>query len=561
MKYFVIFLIFIGFVGSAFALDDETLQFTGISLEEHYEIEILGLKDEYTVGEEYSFYFVILGYGYSCANHQVSYPDENGNIMSMGAEVLCAPGQSMHELKNNSLDGKRIFGNTGIKKSGTYTVTVTFEKPNKYYPTTISKEFRVVESTTENFNKLSPLKQIKLGVATDKIRCNEGLKFILKYDANPACVKSESILKLAERGWISETDEHSLLILKKVSESCTNDSPKERMANPLRYSNGTHIFSNLGCEWKKIGVYVGDDIPVIIKKESDPIIDSVWRTDEDYCQDWCDQEELYVMGCEQPILAHLTKYSNLFSEEFNGVYGIEDIGLPDGVSEEKLKECVDFIYEKRTSGQEKTTPEPDSFRSSEPSTKIEIVFGEPYKNGLVPVTTSEVTIFAEELEEITVWDFQLTGNFGENKRATWDEIPKEDRIWYQIINENSKDVINYSQGSPITAILADQHIYEMTCDMSSSVEGESAHPTTFPIKSGNYAIVARNSNIGIYPDTNGEYSIEFASIFPHYVRFLEDMGEIISEETQECDARWQIDGKPEMEHTAGYYTKMVFRIE
>jgi hypothetical protein len=74
----------------------------------------------------------------------------------------------------------------------------------------------------------------------------------------PACVKPESIPKLAERGWISETDEHSLLTLKKVSDSCANDSPKERMANPLRYSNGTHAFSNLGCEWKVIGVYLGN---------------------------------------------------------------------------------------------------------------------------------------------------------------------------------------------------------------------------------------------------------------------------------------------------------------
>ena len=74
----------------------------------------------------------------------------------------------------------------------------------------------------------------------------------------PACVKPESIPKLAEREWISETDEHSLLTLKKVSDSCANDSPKERMANPLRYSNGTHVFSSLGCEWKKIGVYLGN---------------------------------------------------------------------------------------------------------------------------------------------------------------------------------------------------------------------------------------------------------------------------------------------------------------
>jgi len=104
----------------------------------------------------------------------------------------------------------------------------------------------------------SPLKQIKSGIATDKIRCNEGLKFILKYNLTPACVNPESIPKLDERGWISETDDHSLLALKKVQDSCANDSSKERMANILKYSNGTHAFLNLGCDWKKIGVYLGD---------------------------------------------------------------------------------------------------------------------------------------------------------------------------------------------------------------------------------------------------------------------------------------------------------------
>ena len=72
-----------------------------------------------------------------------------------------------------------------------------------------------------------------------------------------------------------------------------------------------------------------------------------WSTDEDYCQEWCDNDELYQMGCDQPILAHITKYSNLLDEEFDGTYSLDWIGLPDGMSKEKLEECVDFIYEKR----------------------------------------------------------------------------------------------------------------------------------------------------------------------------------------------------------------------
>ena len=51
--------------------------------------------------------------------------------------------------------------------------------------------------------------------------------------------------------------------------------------------------------------------------------------------------------CDKQILAHLTRYSNLFDEEFDGNYLTKHIGLPDGVTQEKFEECVDYILEKR----------------------------------------------------------------------------------------------------------------------------------------------------------------------------------------------------------------------
>ena len=78
-------------------------------------------------------------------------------------------------------------------------------------------------------------------------------------------------------------------------------------------------------------------------------LDSDWTLAADYCQEWCDYEELNNMGCDQPILEHLAKYSNLLDEEFSGKYAMEDIGLSDGMSVEKFNECVDFIFEKRVS--------------------------------------------------------------------------------------------------------------------------------------------------------------------------------------------------------------------
>lgn len=68
---------------------------------------------------------------------------------------------------------------------------------------------------------------------------------------------------------------------------------------------------------------------------------------EQYCIDWCNQEELYRLGCDKQTLDHLYTYSNLFDKEFDGNYVIATIGLPDGMAWGNLLECVDVILEKR----------------------------------------------------------------------------------------------------------------------------------------------------------------------------------------------------------------------
>jgi len=56
------------------------------------------------------------------------------------------------------------------------------------------------------FNKSSPHGQFRLGVALDLIQCNERQELIIRTtNSLPACVKSENIEKLREKGWaISE---------------------------------------------------------------------------------------------------------------------------------------------------------------------------------------------------------------------------------------------------------------------------------------------------------------------------------------------------------------------
>ena len=68
---------------------------------------------------------------------------------------------------------------------------------------------------------------------------------------------------------------------------------------------------------------------------------------EQYCKGWCDQQELSDLGCNQLILDYVYRATNLFDEEFDGIYYRDLIALPDGVSEEIFEECADTILEKR----------------------------------------------------------------------------------------------------------------------------------------------------------------------------------------------------------------------
>lgn len=116
------------------------------STQEHYEIEITGLKDVYLVGEKYDFSYIISGYGHPCGSKAVTFPDSNGAPITSASSASCIANLQMGIFVFDiQKEQGTTYGHIGIKNPGTYTVTVTFDKPSKYFPTTVSKEFRVVE--------------------------------------------------------------------------------------------------------------------------------------------------------------------------------------------------------------------------------------------------------------------------------------------------------------------------------------------------------------------------------------------------------------------------------
>lgn len=132
-----------------------------------------------------------------------------------------------------------------------------------------------------NFREaIAPLKQIKHKIPIDKIRCYDDKVLLFRNsDGSPACVKPETKQKLIERGWSN--------------------------------AEGPFTITASTSKWK---------IP----------------------------EELEKIGCTDAMVIHLKIYSNAFDEKWNGEgVAIEDIGLPWGVHQYALDECMKNISELR----------------------------------------------------------------------------------------------------------------------------------------------------------------------------------------------------------------------
>ena len=175
-------------------------------LKEHYSIEITGMKDIYRIGEQYDFSYIISGYGNSCGSKTITFPDQNGDTMGISSSASCIANLPMGIFVFDiQKERGTTYGHIELKNSGIYDVTVTFDRPSQNSPTTAIKEFRVPPINSWYNNQLR------------------------------------------------DTD------LQTVIDSCANDSAKERMTNSFRYTNDTHVFMNLGCEWQTIGTYVGEN--------------------------------------------------------------------------------------------------------------------------------------------------------------------------------------------------------------------------------------------------------------------------------------------------------------
>lgn len=108
---------------------------------EYYEIKIQGMKEKYVVGDEYSFYYTLSGYGNTCGAWIASYPDKYGVIQHRGAVVDCTAIINRN-LSYDSRADNRMFTSFVPEIEGKYNVTVSLEntKPKIYGFTVLPKK-------------------------------------------------------------------------------------------------------------------------------------------------------------------------------------------------------------------------------------------------------------------------------------------------------------------------------------------------------------------------------------------------------------------------------------
>ncbi len=177
----------------------------------------------------------------------------------------------------------------------------------------------------------------------------------------------------------------------------------------------------------------------------------------------------------------------------------------------------------------------------------------PNRNGLVPVTVTEITNHAESLDSITIWTFRPV-DCCNNNHITLD-VPQNFSTSSWIVDEHNNDIIDKSRMPDNFGIAGTGLSLPIICSPTEKVVGDGDSPYTLPIKKGNSLVLVKGSKWGMFPDSNGEYSLKYASPFETKVAFPKNV-QIISNETKSCFL-----GHKMYNFTKAFYTKAVFKVD
>ena len=363
----------------------------------------------------------------------------------------------------------------------------------------------------------SPLKQVSDGIAYHDVKCREDRSagYILSLrerDGLPVCVSTTSYDDLVKRGWLAEDGQEMLslsaarqfvLTLPTFTSGGNEESLELQITNvrksipPIVTLDGSFVFSNV-TELNQGGGLFGGVMENMENKN---------------------------------VTLQITNIDKVHSAIIDGVW--------DAVKQDYVK----------------NVPHDQSFHgySPGPTSKIILTVGDSInKRGMVPVTITEISENVEGM--VTFWQFQPIRNDGDNRGKTWDFLPDSHRQGWGFFDEDGNDAWDDSRiPRDKYGIPADGHGYPVICG-NERVNGESAHPSGIPIKSGLETIIVKSGQMGYLPDSDGIYNIRFVSLFETDVDFP-DNAKIIENKTMLC-----IMENIREDATHAYYTKLIFEL-
>lgn len=117
------------------------------TLQEHYEIKIVGLKESYESGEPYYFSYIVSGYGDMCGGWKIITPNNNSVAQGIASIGLCGDNK-LEKIYDDLRDDGVIYGPYMLYTPGDYDVSVEFYKDKLIAKTTQS--FTIVAKKHEN---------------------------------------------------------------------------------------------------------------------------------------------------------------------------------------------------------------------------------------------------------------------------------------------------------------------------------------------------------------------------------------------------------------------------
>lgn len=130
---------------------------------------------------------------------------------------------------------------------------------------------------------------------------------------------------------------------------------------------------------------------------------------------------------------------------------------------------------------------------------------------IVPITITQLTLNAESLDTIIEYNFSILNITMRSLGDYWGNLPNQ-YIINEMVDEHGNDILNYDR-LPMGFVTypLSLEMYPATCSDRKQIKGESAYPTPIPIINGTSDVYFKKGSLGIYPNDDGKYSLEFVS--------------------------------------------------